>query len=374
MKYLDEEIIISIDFSTNSTQGIYDYYIYMELPYVQQEEEQIIFVGKYFNDGFRVQNFNITDIVRSNKTTWARNFLTNSTNYYSIDPWIIEKYKIRAYRESTYIDSPWVDVSHIWRYPNVIKLYTTGDSVFNFDSSVQTNWLKPALQSTYLNKVLLIPHYPLVNTKVFKYVQTFVHSNRIREFYIEYKNEIVLDDIEIEVSHDPLSTSIAINISDFLNWDYYEQDYYTGSDVLLNLFIDSTKTPIAIFDRCYKRYYLQWEDRYGGMQSQAFNDNSKFSEDFQVTETNDYTNNRNKSFISIQPKWELTSGWIKEDLYPYYESLFISNNVILYDAQEDVSYEVLVTGKWVEKKYKNEKKLLNITLNLEQTKKQNIVY
>lgn len=117
-----------------------------------------------------------------------------------------------------------------------------------------------------------------------------------------------------------------------------------------------------------------WEDRLGGIQSQAFNEYAQYSEDFQNTETVNYKDERKKSVISVQPKWKLASGWIKENAYCIYESIFTSPYVKLYDCQEDTLYNVIVTGNYVEKKYKNEKRMLNISLDLEASSKQNIVY
>ena len=137
---------------------------------------------------------------------------------------------------------------------------------------------------------------------------------------------------------------------------------------------EGTYATIGYLDGCPKRYYLMWQDRFGGYQSQAFNNTAVYSETYSVTETQNYKNERKKSFIQVQPKWKLTSGWISEELYPYYESIMVSPIVLLYDTQEDVSYPVIVNGNYTEKTYKKEKKMLNLSLDLEAISKQNIMY
>lgn len=132
--------------------------------------------------------------------------------------------------------------------------------------------------------------------------------------------------------------------------------------------------PCAIFDTCPARYYLQWQDRYGSFQCQPFTNKVRFTETYERVETIDYADNRHLATINVQPKWEINSGWIEEKLYPYYESIFISPVLVLYDTYEMESYRVMVTGDYVEKTYQNEKKMINISLTLEENKTQNIIY
>lgn len=130
----------------------------------------------------------------------------------------------------------------------------------------------------------------------------------------------------------------------------------------------------AILDECPARYYLQWQDRYGGIQSQAFTGKFVYKESF--TRNNIVTYKNEKKLIQnvVQPKWEISSGWIDEENYPYYESIFISPYLKLYDTEKNVSYLVTITdSSFTEKNWKNSKQLLNITLNLEAAKPQTIL-
>jgi hypothetical protein len=175
------------------------------------------------------------------------------------------------------------------------------------------------------------------------------------------------------VAQEGNTTTCMITLDAIVDWQYYQQELDRDVNVYKAI-DDDFYNKIAVLDYCYKRYYLLWQDRYGGFQSQALLDNVTFSETFDVTETQNYRNERRKSFIQVQPKWKLSTGWIKEDVFPYYESIYVSPILVLYDAYEDKSYEVIVNSSYTEKTYKNEKKMLNISLDLEASSKQNIMY
>ena len=79
---------------------------------------------------------------------------------------------------------------------------------------------------------------------------------------------------------------------------------------------------------------------------------------------------------SNQPKWKLNSDWITEPQYKYYESLFVSPTVQLYDAENDKLYDVIVADRsYTEKTFNNQgKQLFNLTVEVEQTTTQDILY
>lgn len=147
--------------------------------------------------------------------------------------------------------------------------------------------------------------------------------------------------------------------------------YIVGDDAA---WIYTYQTKVAVFDVCPKRYYLFWQDRYGSFQCQPFNDYANYSESFNRTEIQDYQNRRRNVNIQVQSKWKLNSGWIKEELYPYYESIYTSQVLILFDTKQNERFSVLVSGDYEEKTYKNQKKLINMNLELTENKKQEFIY
>lgn len=148
-------------------------------------------------------------------------------------------------------------------------------------------------------------------------------------------------------------------------FDCYRDDYY-----------GSASQHIAEVDKgCLSKYYLMWQDRYGGYQSQPFDKTETFSIDYTYDEMKDYQNARRNITIKAQGKWKVQTNWLDEKYYPYYESIFSSPYVLLYDTEEDKSYNVIVTDKkYTEKTWKNQHKFFNLELNLELNKVQNILY
>ena len=131
---------------------------------------------------------------------------------------------------------------------------------------------------------------------------------------------------------------------------------------------------IAKIDTCVAPFYLIWQDRFGSFQVQPFNDKYTYSETFDKSEVVNYTDVRRLNNVQVQGKWKINTDWIDKDLYPYYESIFVSPILKLYDSAEDKTYNVIVTGDYTEKTYKNQKQLINLSLNLELANKQNIIY
>lgn len=132
---------------------------------------------------------------------------------------------------------------------------------------------------------------------------------------------------------------------------------------------------VAKFDN-KSRFFLKWKDRYGMTQCQPFSGTELYEENFEKTHTKNFKNERKLVQITNQPKWKLNSNWISQDLYPFYESIFVSPWLQLYDAKFDKLYEVLLTDNtYTEKTFKNQgRQLFNLQLEVEQSKTQNILF
>lgn len=133
--------------------------------------------------------------------------------------------------------------------------------------------------------------------------------------------------------------------------------------------------PVAIFDKCYSRYYLAWMDRYGDVQSQAFDGKPEYTEKIENSEIQDYKLRRRIAQKQIQPVWKLNTKWLSEDIYPMYEAIYTSPYLLLYDTQTNRSWNVILTDtNYKEKTYKTEKSLFNLEITLEANKKQNYIF
>lgn len=132
---------------------------------------------------------------------------------------------------------------------------------------------------------------------------------------------------------------------------------------------------IADVDACPARYYLQWVDRLGGIQSQPFD--GKETKTINYTKTNIYNQYHEARPVNFDNNYQfdLNTYFINEKYYPFYESIFVSPYLCLYDTENDMAYNVNVVDKqFTEKTWKNQKKLFNLNIKLEINKNENILY
>lgn len=131
---------------------------------------------------------------------------------------------------------------------------------------------------------------------------------------------------------------------------------------------------VAKVDECPAKYYLLWYDRMGGIQSQGFDGKNIFSDDYKRTLVKNTYKHQRVGNMTIQPKWKLSTGFITDDEYKVYESLFVSHYVTLYDTENNKYFNVLVTDtNYAEKTYKNQnEKLVSFSIELELSKEQRI--
>lgn len=152
----------------------------------------------------------------------------------------------------------------------------------------------------------------------------------------------------------------------------------TSMDVLTWSPVNSNqryKYTIAKFDN-QSRYFLKWKDRYGMPQCQPFGGTYKYSESISKNTVTDYKNTKKIIDISNTPKWLLNSKWIKQEYYPFYESIFVSPYLQLYDAKEDKLYSVILTNtEYDEKTFNNQnRQLFNIQLEVELDTTETMIY
>lgn len=126
---------------------------------------------------------------------------------------------------------------------------------------------------------------------------------------------------------------------------------------------------------CPSGYYLIWKDRLGSQQIQPFQKVDTYSEDITGSEITNYYGKRSLYKVEVQPKWKVQTGWISDEAYRCYESLFVSPTLQLYDADSDILYDVILKSRsYTEKTFLNQGKQFNLQLELEQTEKQNILF
>ena len=398
MKYLNDRITQRIDLGVVPTKGMYKYEVQVNNLYDSWDS---VFVGNYYNNGLRYYTFDITDICRNRKST----IHTSDSSNYDKDVNIVEQYRIIVTKDKdgNTVIGPTFFVAHIYTYPNLQYGHDPGlspDNVF-FDIKTSTDYYVSVLLqgSSRLRtpeqsrpSMYLIPQYPNVDYSqnltyytTMTFGLTIESGNSIESVTIfsvksgeDYSNQNKwFGYYDMDINQELYTHTFFSSFGKFMDDvdqgipDYDIDVYITwknGSSV-------SQYRKVAEIKSCKERYYLLWQDRYGSYQSQPFKGKMEYSEDITNEEILSYTGRRRKSNVIVQPKWKLNSGWIKEQLFPFYESIYVSPILKLYDTKTYSEYDVILKDTpYVEKKYLNDKKLLSIELNLEATETQNIIY
>lgn len=126
---------------------------------------------------------------------------------------------------------------------------------------------------------------------------------------------------------------------------------------------------------CPSGYFVLWQDRLGSQQCQPFDKVDTYSEDIDGSEITNYWGKRSLYKVEVQPKWKVQTGWVSDDAYRCYEGLFVSPWVKLYDADSDILYDVIIKDRdYTEKTFLNQGKQFKLSLTLEQTEKQSILF
>ena len=397
MKYLNERITQQIDLGAVQPKGMYKYEVQVT-DRIEQSELYTIFVGNYYNNAERYHTFDITDLCRSRQ----RNIHTTFGKSIDSDVPTIEQYRIIVTKsDNTTVTGSTITVAHVYPYPNVQKSTRAMQPFNSFFDITTANRFDVSLllqgNNRYrsgLDNLYLCPRYPLVadeqdldshHTMVFGAtieigsavqdvtffsVEAGADYTNTDEWYGSYSLERLGDE---EYSHTFfrsygyfLNTNEKLGVP--LNTDYWVYMTWENSNNV------SQYRRIAIIEACKSRYYLLWQDRFGSYQSQPFKGKMEYSENITNSEYVSYTGERHKYNVQVQPKWKINSGWITEDLYPFYESIYVSPILKLYDTETETEYDVILNDNYVEKKYVNSKSMLNLQLNLEATEKQNITY
>lgn len=397
MKYLNERITQQIDLGAVQTKGMYKYEV-QATDRIEQSGWYTIFVGNYYNNAERYHTFDITDLCRSRKI----NIHTTFGKSIDSDEFTVDQYRIIVTKsDNTTVTGEAITVAHIYQYPNVqkstreMKPYNAFFDITTANSSDVSLLLQGNNRyRSGLDNLYLCPRYPLISNEQdldSYYTMTFGATiefgsslqqvtlfsvaagedyTNTDKWYGSYSLEHLGDE---GYSHTFFrSYGYFLNTNEKggvpMNLDYWVYMTWKNSNNV------SQYRRIAIIEACKERYYLLWQDRFGSYQSQPFKGKMEYSEDITNSEYVSYTGERHKYNVQVQPKWKINSGWLKEDLFPFYESIYVSPILKLYDTETETEYDVILNDNYVEKKYVNEKKLLSIELNLEATEKQNITY
>ena len=383
MKYLNEKIEVTVPFSQTTEGGIYNYII--------NSEKTTLFYGTCFiSKGQKNKRFIINDILQNYQYI---NFCFNPSNDFYKEEDIIEEWDNNDYVYYFFPETFTVEVSDgtniigtgtsdsvclVNRYPvykNYMGFQTHLKKWISDDSWTASTPFMLNLQGIQnINgwkwEPLLKPHYPLINTNNYSMIGLINNSlqNEVKLQYGDFTKPTTIFKFQ---SYGTMSFNFPM--STFYNKVSDGQDVYLLETDESG---DNSVIIAGVFDGCPAKYYLQWQDRLGSVQSQPFDGTDTISFNYEAnTITNSFGEKRvlnNEQTI----KWKINTGWINEKLYPFYESIFVSPYLRLYDSENDISYQVLVTDKeFTEKTFANNShQMFNLTLNLELNKTQKCLW
>lgn len=329
MLYLSDTIYITVDLSSKSGQYL-DYNVRMKDHFSTRVET--IYMGHIYATS-TPQNIYLNDILSTHLFTNKSRPTTSPITNYIVDVDIVVGDQTFSLSES---------VVAIYKDPQIPK-YTTPTSSTNL-LNLRTNVL-PTIPYNSSFPIACLLAIPTTNTYALSF-NTDTGTNILT-------SPTGLTGV-IQVS---IASSIPIGTSS------------------INCQIGETIIPIANLDQCGSRYFLYWYDRTNALQCQPFKKNVVMSEEFKNETKVDMIDNESLISKTITTNWSLNSDWLSYEQYKAFESIFTSGYLYLYDSVFDEGYEVIVTDKeWVEKTLYNKNKLFNLSINVQQSRPQNILY
>lgn len=359
--YLDENIIYTFSITPENTPSTKVYQV--------KKGTKILFVGNISLTGKeRSVDIDVTDVLRSLKMKDKLMSTNPNPNNPSLVEFLQEEIAVVLILDETHSLTQSKNIFFIYRYPREIEgmnpvLQEIG--AFTTDKLM----LQGANYTDNALNMSLTPRYPFVATSKFGWGVALQASKKSDSILINYYGALAGTG-DIVFSVEPECTNII---------------YTSLQQLLRNAVIDTTKDKAYIgpdqnhifaqIDMCPAQYYVQWIDRYGTYQCQPFSKISTFSNDYSTTLMISYDKVKKPIFKEVKSTWNLNSEYIPEDKLPYYESLFVSDKVILYDAKNDASYNVVLTDtKFVEKTFANQqRRMFNLQITLEKANEQYIL-
>ena len=359
--YLDENIIYTFSLTPSNTPSTKVYQV--------KKGTKILFVGNISLTGTeRSVDIDVTDVLRSLK---MKDNIMSTTPHNNLTPgveFLQEEIAVVLILDETNSLTQSKNIFFMYRYPRTIEgMNPTLQEIGAFTSDKLM--LQGANYTDNSLEIALTPRYPFVATSKLGWGVALQVSAQSDNILINYYGALAGTG-DIVFSVEPQYTNII---------------YTSLQQLFRNAVIDTTKDKAYIgpdqnhifaqIDMCPAQYYVQWIDRYGTYQCQPFSKISTFSNDYSTTHMISYDKVKKPIFNQVKSTWNLNSEFIPEDKLPYYESLFVSDKVILYDAKNDASYNVVLTDtKFVEKTFANQqRRMFNLQITVEKANEQYIL-
>ena len=378
MKYLDEDIYCTtasvVTLNANATMPYTVYQCPLDL-----DDGTAIFVGNYFSTAASGKvRIRLNDYIKCYHNVLDEALIDQKTTekwlvYYDDEPCIM-----KYYFEINGVRSEEIVVCRGFRYPNRLKqLERVNDSpeLMKISMNLQGETLSVGDDK---QELFFKPHFPYKSG-----LDVFVHVNMCSY----YGNDRLLKSLEASDGSITFKTmNEEINQCTMLyrlscNKDFYGKELTKDTTLRFRGEDDGDSITIydsfGVFDYCPQKYYLVWMDRLGGTQCQGFGGTSTFSMNYTRNTYTTYNGEKLVYNTQVQsPKFKLNSGWLKDEVVPFYESIFVSPYLHLIDVDNNKVYNVILKDtSFTEKSFNNQgKQLFNLSLELEINKNQQLVW
>lgn len=378
MKYLDEDIYCTttsvVTLNANATMPYTVYECQLDL-----DDGTAIFVGNYFSTAASGKvRIRLNDYIKCYHNVLDEALIDQKTT----DSWLVysddEPPIMKYYFEINGVRSEEIVVCRGFRYPNRLKqLERVNDSpeFMKMTMNLQGETLSVGDDK---QELFFKPHFPYKSG-----LDVFVHVNMCSY----YGNERLLKSLEASDGSTTFKTlNEDINLCTFIyrlscNKDNYGKELTKDTELTFRGEDDGDSITIydsfGVFDYCPQKYYLVWMDRLGGTQCQGFGGTSTFSMNYTRNTYTTYNGEKLVYNTQVQsPKFKLNSGWLKDEVVPFYESIFVSPYLHLIDVDNNKVYNVILKDtSFTEKSFNNQgKQLFNLSLELEINKNQQLVW
>lgn len=384
-----DRIILSCNNTSFLLNHYYNFIVTFMRYYTNEDGEELTeilhdytFYGTYFVKQAGKIEVDVTDLVKNIPFT-TNNRFDEGGNGYTVNTDRVLFVTLRIVLTSGANYGVGKTVYNYMQYPNYSKVVNLPSVFENVVETVDWNEDKYFLIGYGFNDRRLMPRIPyLGRDDLGEYATNFpVWLHFFTDLgFIFNKQSLSIKSSNSTVYYNLLDKTVMDGMwigdsSLFVKYDGLSTKDYSYDVLAVHSNHTSATYPYFKIEVCPADYYLIWMDRLGGMMSQPFNAKySTYSEDLDKMYITNYFGERNLTDVDITPKWRLNSEWIPEELFPAYESLYVSPFIYLYDTRNRQRHNVIINGNFTEKKYSKGNKVIQLNIDVEEANKQQILY
>lgn len=133
------------------------------------------------------------------------------------------------------------------------------------------------------------------------------------------------------------------------------------------------RLPIAVIDLCPSDFYIEWNDRMGGVQSQRFTRYSTRNDNYNRNTMLDANDKTVVWSTEMSTRWTMRSEWVRKEDLPIFESMLVSDDIHLFVTATGQYHKVIPRSSSFDEQW-NKRGLIRFEVELELDNKQFILY